>query len=70
MKQDKTTSIPRVFEVPGLKRREISIEDNDDHQLDASYSIHKDAILSRCSNAETDGGLAHCALVFVSGRHD
>ena len=65
MMQDKTISIPRVFEVPGLKRREMSIEDNEDHQLDASYSIHKEAILSRCSNAETDGSLAHCALDFV-----
>jgi hypothetical protein len=41
-------------------------EDNGDHPLDARNLIHKEAILSRCPNFETDGGLAHCALGFVS----
>jgi hypothetical protein len=41
-------------------------EDNEDHQFDARNSIHKEAVLSPCSNADTDGGLAHCALDFVS----
>jgi hypothetical protein len=40
-------------ELPGIKRREIRIEDNEDHPLDVKSLIHKEAILSRCSNAET-----------------
>jgi hypothetical protein len=64
--EDKTTGIPRSFGVPGLKRREMPTEDSEDHPLDARNSIHKEPILSRCSNTETDGSLAHYALEFVS----
>ena len=53
MKQDKTPAFLGSFEVPGLKKREMLTEYTEDHPLDARNSIHKEAILSRCSNAET-----------------
>lgn len=48
------------FRVPGMERREIPTEDNEGLLLDASSLIHKEVILSRCSNAETDGDLDLC----------
>jgi hypothetical protein len=55
-KQDKTPAFLGSFGVLGLGRHEMLTEDNKDHPLDASNSIHKEAILSRRSNAETHGG--------------
>ena len=40
-------------ELPGIKIREMRVEDNEDHPLDVRNLIYKEAILSRCSDAET-----------------
>ena len=40
-------------ELPDIKRREMPMEDNEDYPLDVRNLISKEAVLSRCSNAET-----------------
>jgi hypothetical protein len=53
MSQTEHELIPVPVELPGIKRREMRIEDNEDHPLEVRNLIHKEAILSRYSNAET-----------------
>ena len=48
------------FGVSGLKRREMPTEDGEDHPLDARNSTHKEAVLSRCSNADTHQHMTCC----------
>lgn len=45
--------IPVPIELLDIRRRGMRVGDNEDHLLDVRNLIHKEAILSRCSNAET-----------------
>jgi hypothetical protein len=53
MGQTKHELIPVPVELPGIKRCEMPTEDNEDHPWDVRNLIHKEAIISRCSIAET-----------------
>lgn len=53
MSHTKHELIPVPVELPDIKRSEMQMEDNERYPLDARNLIHKEAILSRRSNAKT-----------------